>query len=70
MLPPTVPSTMQLHSWQPVIASYPKVFSSHSEQGLSAVPVTNGAQMQSPVSSLHVAVGGQLHCWHSGNPKY
>ena len=57
-------------TWHPVIASYPKVFSSHSEQGSSAVPVTKGAQMQSPVSSLQVAVGGQEHCLHSGNPKY
>ena len=54
MLALTVPSVWQLHSVHPVMGSYPKVFSSHIEHSLPSVPVTCGAQMQSPVSSLHL----------------
>ena len=32
---------MHLHSWQPVMGSYPKVFSMHSEHSAPSVPVTN-----------------------------
>ena len=48
MFPLTVPSIIQSHSWHPVMGSYPYVFSSHWLQGFSSVPVTWGAQIQSP----------------------
>lgn len=41
-----------------------------SRSNFTAVPVTKGAQMHSPVTSSHLAVLGHEHAWQSGKPKY